>query len=327
MAEVARLGDELKSCETRLAELQTRIQEFALQLPNIPHASVPDGKSPEDNVEVRRWGEPPEFDFKPRDHVDLGAALAEMDFDVAAKIASSRFVMLSGTLARMQRALIQFMLDLHTREHGYTEVYVPFLVNADSMRGTRDAILDAGELPRKYVCHSPCFRSEAGSYGKDTRGMIRQHQFEKVELVQLVAPSKSYEALETLTGHAEEVLKRLRLPYRVVALCAGDMGFAAAKTYDLEVWLPGQNAYREISSCSNFENFQSRRMMARFRSPETGRPELLHTLNGSGVAVGRALIAVMENYQNADGSIRVPEVLRSYMGGVSLIERRDRGKT
>ncbi|HTT08499.1 MAG TPA: serine--tRNA ligase [Gammaproteobacteria bacterium] len=353
MAEVTGLGEQLAASENKLADVQARIHEFALHLPNMPHAGVPDGKGPEDNVEQRRWGAPPKFDFAPKDHVELGAALEGMDFDVAAKIASSRFVVLSGPLARMQRALIQFMLDLHIREHGYTEVYVPFLVNADSMRGTgqlpkfktdlfhvpqqdfyliptaevpvtniaRDAILDVKTLPRKYACHSPCFRSEAGSYGKDTRGMIRQHQFEKVELVQLVEPTKSYDALEALTGHAEEVLKRLALPYRVVALCAGDMGFAAAKTYDLEVWLPGQNAYREISSCSNFENFQSRRMMARFRSPETGKTELLHTLNGSGVAAGRALIAVMENYQSADGSIRVPEVLRPYMGGVSLITR------
>jgi seryl-tRNA synthetase len=354
MAEVAQLGDELKSCEARLGDLQTRMQEFALDLPNMPHPSVPDGKSPEDNVEVRRWGTPPKFDFKPRDHVDLGTASGGMDFDTAAKIASSRFVVLSGPSACMQRALIQFMLDLHTREHGYIEVYVPFLVNADSMRGTgqlpkfaadlfavpeqgfyliptaevpvtniaRDTILDIKELPRKYVCHSPCFRSEAGSYGKDTRGMIRQHQFEKVELVQLVEPSKSYEALEALTKHAEEVLKRLELPYRVVTLCAGDMGFSAAKTHDLEVWLPGQNTYREISSCSNFENFQARRIMARFRSPDTGKPELLHTLNGSGVAVGRALIAIMENYQNADGSIRVPEVLRPYMDDIELINQK-----
>ncbi len=351
MAEVAGLGDELRDGEAKLAELQQRINDFALGLPNVPHASVPDGRDETGNVKVRRWGTPPAFDFAARDHVDLGERLQGMDFETAAKIASARFVVLSGALARMQRALTQFMLDLHTREHGYTEVYVPFMVNADSMRGTgqlpkfaadlfaipeqgfyliptaevpvtniaRDRIFAAEEMPKKFVCHTPCFRSEAGSHGRDTRGMIRQHQFEKVELVQLVEPSTSYEALEQLTGHAEEVLKRLELPYRVMALCSGDMGFAAAKTYDLEVWLPSQGAYREISSCSNFEAFQARRMLARYRHPETGKPELLHTLNGSGLAVGRTLIAIMENYQNADGSIRVPSALQPYMGDMTAI--------
>jgi seryl-tRNA synthetase len=351
MAEVAGLGEELREGEAKLADVQQRINDFALGLPNVPHASVPDGRDENGNVEVRRWGAPPAFDFTPRDHVELGERLRGMDFETAAKIASARFVILSGALARMQRALIQFMLDLHTREHGYTEVYVPYMVNADSMLGTgqlpkfaadlfaipeqgfyliptaevpvtniaRDHIFAAEEMPRRFVCHSPCFRSEAGSHGRDTRGMIRQHQFEKVELVQLVEPATSYQALEELTGHAEAVLKRLELPYRVVALCAGDMGFSAAKTYDLEVWLPSQGTYREISSCSNFEAFQARRMLARYRHPETGKPELLHTLNGSGLAVGRTLIAIMENFQNADGSIRVPSALQPYMGDMTVI--------
>ena len=351
MAEVASLGNDLKQAEAVATEATQKISDFALGLPNIPQPDVPEGQSADDNVEVRRWGDPPVFPFTPRDHVDLGAGLGAMDFETAATIASARFVVLSGPLARMQRALIQFMLDIHTREHGYTEVYVPFLVNADSMRGTgqlpkfaadlfavpeqgfyliptaevpvtnlaRDKILAVVDLPKKYVCHSPCFRSEAGSHGKDTRGMIRQHQFEKVELVQLARPDQSREMHEQLTAHAEEILKRLGLPYRVMALCTGDMGFSAAKTYDLEVWFPSQNTYREISSCSNFESFQARRMLARFRNPETGKPELLHTLNGSGLAVGRALIAIMENYQNADGSIGVPEALQAYMGGVDTI--------
>jgi len=302
---------------------------------------------------VRRWGEPQPFLFKPKDHVDLGTALGLLDFDTAAKIAGARFVVMKGVIARLHRALIQFMLDVHTREHGYTEVNVPYMVNADSMRGTgqlpkfeadlfsipqqgfyliptaevpvtnlaRDQILAANELPKKYVCHTPCFRSEAGSYGKDTRGMIRQHQFEKVELVQLVSPATSYQALEELTGHAEVILQRLNLPYRVVALCGGDLGFSSAKTYDLEVWLPGQQKYREISSCSNFESFQARRMLARWRNPETGKPELLHTLNGSGLAVGRTLVAIMENCQDAKGHIHVPGVLHAYMGGVTIIQQ------
>jgi len=321
-------------------------------IPNIPHASVPDGKDERDNKEIRRWSEPARFDFAAKDHVDLGTTLRLLDFDTAAKIAGARFVVMSGPLARLQRALIQFMLDLHTQVHGYTETYVPYLVNAESLRGTgnlpkfeqdlfalkgdlnyyltptaevpvtnivRDTIVETGHMPRKFVCHTPCFRSEAGSYGKDTRGMIRQHQFEKVELVQVVRPGDSYNALEELTGHAETVLQKLQLPYRVAALCAGDLGFASAKTYDIEVWLPGQNKYREISSCSNFEDFQARRMQARWRNPDTGKPELVHTLNGSALAVGRTLVAIMENYQNQDGSIRVPEALQTYMGGVTVI--------
>ena len=348
MDEVASLGTALKQAETELEQLQNELNAITFGVPNIPHASVPDGKDERDNQEARRWGEPRSFDFAPKDHVDLGTDLGLMDFEVAAKIAGARFVVLQGALAQLHRALIQFMLDLHTREHGYTETYVPYLVNADSLRGTgqlpkfeaelfavrseqgfyliptaevpvtnlaRDTIADAGRLPRKQVCHTPCFRSEAGSYGKDTRGMIRQHQFEKVELVQFVRPQDSYPALEELTGHAEKVLQRLELPYRVMALCAGDMGFSAAKTYDLEVWLPGQQKYREISSCSNFEDFQARRMQARWRNPETGKPELLHTLNGSGLAVGRTLVAILENYQERDGSITVPAALRPYLGG------------
>ncbi len=349
--EVAALGDRLKGAEAALAEAQARIEALCLGIPNRPHASVPQGSSEADNVEIRRWGQPPEFDFEPKDHVDLGAGLGGMDFESAARIAGARFVVLSGALARMQRALIQFMLDVHTGEHGYTEVYVPFLVNARTMQGTgqlpkfeqdlfavreqgfyliptaevpvtslaQDQILSAQTLPRRYVCHSPCFRSEAGSHGKDTRGMIRQHQFEKVELVQLVAPEESYRALEDLTHDAEVILQRLGLPYRVVGLCTGDLGFSAAKTYDLEVWMPGQRRYREISSCSNFEAFQARRIKARWRNPETGKVELLHTLNGSGLAVGRTLVAIMENYQDAAGRIRVPEVLRAYLGGLGVI--------
>ena len=352
MATVADLGDKLKSAETELASIQARVVEISLGLPNLPHDSVPDGKDESGNVEVRRWGEPRQFDFTPKDHADLGEALGMLDFETAGKIAGARFALMSGPLARLHRALIQFMLDLHTREHGYTETYVPYLVNAASLTGTgqlpkfeadlfalkgeqdyyliptaevpvtnivRDVIVEPNHMPRRYACHTPCFRSEAGSYGKDTRGLIRQHQFEKVELVQVVRPADSYKALEELTGHAEEVLKRLELPYRVMALCAGDMGFAAAKTYDLEVWLPGQQKYREISSCSNFEDFQARRMQARWRNPGTNKPELVHTLNGSGLAVGRTLVAIMENCQDKDGSIRVPKVLHSYMGGIEWI--------
>lgn len=351
LEEVADLGDKLKLAETRLAEVQEALDNFSLFIPNVPHASVPVGCDEHDNAEIRRCGQPPEFDFEPKDHLDLGVALGVMDFEAAARIASARFAVLSGPLARMQRALIQFMLDIHTREHGYTEVYVPFLVNGRSMQGTgqlpkfaqdlfaipeqgfyliptaevpvtnlaQDQILPAEALPRRYVCHSPCFRSEAGSYGKDTRGMIRQHQFEKVELVQLVRPEQSYDVLEALTHHAEVILQRLALHYRVVALCTADLGFSAAKTYDLEVWLPSQRRFREISSCSNFESFQARRIKARWRNPETGKPELLHTLNGSGLAVGRTLIAIMENYQDAGGRIRVPEVLVPYMEGVTRI--------
>ena len=348
MDEVASIATALKQAEADLEKLQNDLTAITLGIPNIPHASVPDGKDERDNQEVRRWGEPKKLEFAPKDHVDLGTGLGLMDFEVAAKISGTRFVVLQGALAQLHRALIQFMLDLHTQEHGYTETYVPYLVNADSLRGTgqlpkfeaelfavrseqgfyliptaevpvtnlaRDTIIEAARLPRKHVCHTPCFRSEAGSYGKDTRGMIRQHQFEKVELVQFVRPQDSYTALEELTGHAEKVLQLLGLPYRVMALCAGDIGFSAAKTYDLEVWLPGQQKYREISSCSNFEDFQARRMQARWRNPETGKPELLHTLNGSGLAVGRTLVAILENYQEQDGSITAPAVLRPYLGG------------
>ena len=350
-AEVTSLGDQLKARQDDLEKIQAKIEAFSLDLPNIPHPDVPDGTEEDDNEEVRRWGEPRKFDFEPRDHVELGERLNGIDFDIATRIASARFAVLSGDLARLQRALIQFMLDTHTGEHGYREVYVPFLVNARSMQGTgqlpkfkedlfeipeqgffliptaevpvtnlaQDTIFENDDMPARYVCHSPCFRSEAGSYGKDTRGMIRQHQFEKVELVQLVRPTDSYDVLEQLTGHAETILQRLELPYRVVTLCTGDLGFSAAKTYDLEVWLPAQKRYREISSCSNFEDFQARRIKARWRNPDTGKPELLHTLNGSGVAVGRALIAVMENYQRADGSIEIPAVLQAYMRGAKTI--------
>ncbi len=350
-AEVARLGEELKACQQALNEVQERLQAFLLSLPNLLDDDVPDGQSEADNVEVSRWGQPPRFDFPPRDHVDLGVRLG-LDFDAAARIAGARFVVIREPLVRLHRALIQFMLDLHTGEHDYREVYVPYLANAQSLIGTgqlpkfeedlfrvdhdppwyliptaevpvtnlvRDEILPAEALPLKLVAHTPCFRAEAGAYGRDVRGMIRQHQFEKVELVQIVPPQHSAEAHEALTGHAEAVLQRLGLPYRKVVLCAGDTGFSAAKTYDLEVWLPGQNTYREISSCSNFRDFQARRLKARWRNPETGRPEPVHTLNGSGLAVGRTLIAVMENYQQADGSIRVPEALRPYLGGLEVI--------
>ncbi len=353
MQEVTDTGAALKQAEGELEQIQNELIEMALGIPNIPHASVPDGKDENDNKELRRWGEPRQFSFASKDHVDIGAKLGMMDFDTAAKITGSRFVVMNGPLARLHRALIQFMLDLHTQEHGYTETYVPYMVNADSLRGTgqlpkfeqdlfalkgeqayyliptaevpvtnivRDVIVEANTMPRKYVCHTPCFRSEAGSYGKDTRGMIRQHQFEKVELVQVVRPQDSYQALEELTGHAEMVLQKLELPYRVVALCGGDMGFSAAKTYDIEVWLPGQSKYREISSCSNFEDFQARRMQARWRNPQTGKPELVHTLNGSALAVGRTLVAIMENYQDDKGSIRIPRALYPYMGGMEAIE-------
>ena len=353
MAESSLANVELSELEKRLESIQQRLQDFLLGVPNLPHASVPAGKSSEDNVEVRRVGSPRKLAFAPKDHVDLGAGLKMLDFETAGKIAGARFALMKGPLARLHRGIAQLMLDTHTREHGYTEIYAPYLVNAKSMEGTgqlpkfeadlfavprgeegkfyliptaevpvtnivRDEIVPLESLPLKFVCHSPCFRSEAGSYGKDTRGMIRNHQFDKVELVQVAHPGKSYEQLEQLTGHAEEILKRLELPYRVVTLCTGDMGFAAAKTYDIEVWLPGQNAYREISSCSNFEAFQARRMQARFRN-EKGKAELAHTLNGSGLAVGRTLIAVMENYQRADGGIDIPGVLQPYMGGLKAI--------
>ena len=352
LAEMASFGDELKRMEAELEEIQVSLEDLLLGVPNILDAEVPEGRSEADNREIQRWGEPRAFDFEPRDHVELGARLGQMDFEAAARIAGARFVALHGPLCRLQRALAQFMLDLHTTEHGYTETYVPFMVNADSLRGTgqlpkfeadlfriqseppyyliptaevpvtnlvRDDIVAADRLPLKYVCHTPCFRSEAGSYGKDTRGMIRQHQFEKVELVQITAPEDSAAAHEALTEHAERVLKRLGLPFRRVLLCAGDTGFSSAKTYDLEVWLPGQQAYREISSCSNFRDFQARRLHARWRNPATGKPELVHTLNGSGLAVGRTLIAVMENYQDAEGRIHIPGVLRPYMGGLEVI--------
>ena len=378
MAEVAGLGDQVAACEKQLESVQAKLSELLLVVPNIPHASVPTGKSSDDNVEVRRIGTPRTFDFTPKDHVDIGEGMWQLDFAAGVKIAGARFTVMKGGIARLHRAIAQFMLDVHTQEHGYTEVYVPYLANAASMRGTgqlpkfeedlfkvprmvlddaavsdelqatgamapsgavrqvdrslyliptaevpvtnlvREAIVPLESMPLKYVCHSPCFRSEAGSYGKDTRGMIRQHQFDKVELVQIVHPDRSFEGLEELTGHAETILKRLDLPFRTVTLCTGDMGFSSAKTYDIEVWLPGQNAYREISSCSNFEAFQARRMQARFRN-EKGKPELVHTLNGSGLAVGRTLVAVLENYQNADGSVTVPAALRPWMGGIERI--------
>ena len=354
MAEVANLGDELKSAEEKLGFIQTRMQDLLSGIPNLPHESTPLGKSEADNVEVRRVGTPKIFDFEVRDHVDVGEGLKQLDFATAGKISGARFTLLKGQMARLHRALAQFMLDVHTVEHGYTEVYVPYLVNAESMRGTgqlpkfeaelfavqkneneklyliptaevpvtnivRDEILAAEALPLKFVSHTPCFRSEAGSYGKDTRGMIRQHQFDKVELVQIVRPEDSWAALEELTGHAETILKKLDLPYRVMALCTGDMGFSAAKTYDLEVWLPAQNTYREISSCSNFEAFQARRMQARYRG-EKGKPELVHTLNGSALAVGRTMVAILENYQRADGSVDIPTVLQPYMMGQKTLE-------
>lgn len=350
---VADLGDKLKQAEGRLSELQDELNTILMGVPNIPHESVPDGKDEEDNVEIRRWGEPRQFDFEPVDHVDVGQRLGGLDFDTAAKLTGSRFAVMTGPVARLHRALIQFMLDIHTTEHGYRETYVPYMVNADSLRGTgqlpkfeedlfalsgehpyyliptaevpvtnmvRDEIINAEQLPLRFTAHTPCFRSEAGSYGRDTRGMIRQHQFEKVELVQIVHPEKSFEALEELTTHAETVLQRLGLPYRVMNLCAGDIGFSACKTYDLEVWLPGQGKYREISSCSNFQDFQARRMQARCRNPEAKKPELVHTINGSGLAVGRTLVAILENYQQSDGSVEVPEVLHPYMAGIKRLQ-------
>jgi len=355
MAQVNEFAERLKADQERLVPILKSIDDFLLAVPNLPHPDVPTGSSADDNVEVRRVGEPRKFDFAAKDHVDIGTGLGLLDFDAAAKISGARFTLMQGPLARLHRALAQYMLDIHSGEHGYTEVYVPYMVNADSMRGTgqlpkfeedlfsvpradggkfyliptaevpvtnivRDQVLAADKLPLKFVCHSPCFRSEAGSYGKDTRGMIRQHQFDKVELVQIAHPDKSYEGLEQLTGHAEEILKRLELPFRTVALCTGDMGFSAARTYDIEVWLPGQNAYREISSCSNFEAFQARRMQARYKG-EKGKNELVHTLNGSGLAVGRTLVAVLENYQREDGGVDVPAALQPYMGGLKTLER------
>jgi seryl-tRNA synthetase len=352
LREVEGLGEQLKDAEQELGTLQQELDDVLMGIPNSPHASVPDGRDETANQEVRRWGEPRQLDFGVRDHVDLGEGLGMLDFAAAARISGARFSVLRGPMARLHRALIQFMLDTHTGEHGYQEVYVPYLVNADSLRGTgqlpkfeeelfatrgehpyyliptaevpvtnlvRDEIVAAEQMPLRYVAHTPCFRSEAGSHGKDTRGMIRQHQFEKVELVQIVPPGQSYGALEQLTGHAETILQRLGIPYRVMALCAGDMGFSAAKTYDLEAWIPSQDCYREISSCSNFEAFQARRMQARWRNPDTGKPELVHTLNGSGLAVGRTLVAILENYQQADGSVEIPAVLRPYLGGMERI--------
>jgi seryl-tRNA synthetase len=376
MAEVNAQAEQLKSLETKLEAVQQQLNDFLMVIPNLPHESVPAGKSADDNVEVRRVGTPRLFDFQAKDHVDIGESLGLIDFETATKISGARFSVMKGGIARLHRALAQFMLDVHTSEHGYTEVYAPYLVNAESMRGTgqlpkfeqdlfktfisrnpgiiggqmheggaergeslqperifyliptaevpvtnivRGIILNGAQLPLKFVCHTPCFRSEAGSYGKDTRGMIRQHQFDKVELVQIIHPDQSYEGLEELTAHAEVILKRLELPYRTMTLCTGDMGFSSAKTYDIEVWLPGQNAYREISSCSNFEAFQARRMQARFRN-DKNKPELVHTLNGSGLAVGRTLVAVLENYQRADGGVDIPAALQPYMGGVKALE-------
>jgi seryl-tRNA synthetase len=353
MAEVAGFGDELKASEARLEEIRTQIEAIALGIPNLPHATVPAGADESANVEQHRWGTPRAFDFEVKDHVELGARHGWLDGDAGAKLSGARFTVLRGQLARLHRALAQFMLDLHTNEHGYEETNVPLIVNSDSMQGTgqlpkfeedlfatevgetrryliptaevsltnivRDEIIDDAALPLRMTAHSLCFRAEAGSHGRDTRGMIRQHQFEKVELVSVVRPSESYDEHERMTRNAEVVLEKLGLPYRRMLLCSGDMGFAATKTYDLEVWLPSQATYREISSCSNCEDFQARRMQARWRNPATGKPEPVHTLNGSGTAVGRALIAVMENYQNADGSITVPEVLRPYMGGTESL--------
>ena len=361
MAEVTQFGDELKQAEIQLEHVQQQLQKILLEIPNLPHASVPQGKDETANVQIRDWGTPRTFAFAIKDHVTIGEALGLLDFETAAKLSGARFSVMKGGLARLHRALAQFMLDTHTQQHGYVETYAPYLVNADSLRGTgqlpkfaedlfavraggnatnddtnppfyliptaevpitnmvRDEIVSLQALPLKYVAHTPCFRSEAGSYGRDTRGLIRQHQFDKVELVHLVHPDQSYDALEELVGHAEKILQLLELPYRVMALCTGDMGFSAAKTYDIEVWLPAQNTYREISSCSNCEAFQARRMQARFRN-ENGKPTLLHTLNGSGLAVGRTLVAVLENYQNSDGSVTIPKVLRTYMNGLDKIE-------
>ncbi|MDN7497760.1 serine--tRNA ligase [Burkholderia gladioli] len=356
MAEVGGIGDEMKSSAARLDEIQGAMQALLLEMPNLAHESVPVGKDEAGNVEARRWGTPRSFDFEVRDHVDVGTPLG-LDFETGAKLSGARFTMLRGPIARLHRALAQFMIDTHTLQHGYTETYSPYIVNPEILYGTgqlpkfsddmfrvekggeentvtqylistseitltntvRDSIVDAATLPIKLTAHSPCFRSEAGSYGRDTRGMIRQHQFDKVEMVQIAAPDASYAALDEMVGHAEAILQKLELPYRVITLCTGDMGFSAAKTFDLEVWLPAQNTYREISSCSNTESFQARRMQARFRNAQ-GKPELVHTLNGSGLAVGRTLVAVLENYQNADGSVTVPVVLRPYLGGLEKIE-------
>lgn len=351
LAQVSTLGEDLTSKERALSELQAEINNFMLQIPNLPHASVPVGSSETENQEIRRWGTIRNMDFTPKEHFDIAAAIANgMDFEASVKMSGARFVVLSGDIARLQRALAQFMLDLHTEVNGYTEKYVPFLVKSDALYGTgqfpkfiedqfgtdndlwliptaevsltnlvRDSIIEATTLPLKFVAHTPCFRKEIGNYGKDTKGMLRQHQFEKVELVQIVRPEESYAALENLLNHAEAVLQKLEVPYRVLNLCTGDMGFGAAKTYDIEAWLPGQNCYREISSCSNTEGFQARRMQARFRNPVTKKTETVHTLNGSGLAIGRTLIAVLENYQNADGTVTVPTVLQKYMAGKKIL--------
>ncbi|MGH1461108.1 MAG: serine--tRNA ligase [Neptuniibacter sp.] len=353
LAEVADLGSKLDAAKVELASVQEKLEDLLSGVPNIPHEDVPEGADEEDNVEVRRWGTPRAFDFEPQDHVALGEKSGELDFETAAKLTGARFSVMTGKLAKLHRALIQFMLDVQTEENGYTEAYVPYMVNEDSLRGTgqlpkfgedlfkvpfgdrqyyliptaevpvtnivRDEIVEADKLPLKFSAHTPCFRSEAGSSGKDTRGMIRQHQFEKVEMVQIVEPTKSWGALEEMTNNAESILQKLNLPYRVVVLCGGDLGFSSAKTYDIEVWLPGQDRYREISSISNMTDFQARRLKARWRNPETGKPELVHTLNGSGLAVGRTLLAVMENYQAAEGKIQIPEALQPYMGGKTEI--------
>lgn len=353
MSRMQTVGEEMKAAEVALSALQQEIEEKSLTIPNLPHESVPDGKDEHDNVEVLRWGTPREFDFEVKDHTDLGEMMGGLEFETATKLTGSRFSVLKGPLARLQRAITQFMLDLHTTEHGYTEAYVPYLVNADSLRGTgqlpkfeedlfrlqgekefyliptaevpitnfvRDEIIEEARLPLKYAAHTPCFRSEAGSYGRDTRGLIRQHQFDKVEMVQIVKPEYSFEALEQLTNHAEKVLQLLELPYRKVLLCGGDMGFGSTKTYDLEVWVPSQGTYREISSCSNMGEFQARRMKARYRGAGEKKTEFVHTLNGSGLAVGRTLLAIMENYQQANGSIAIPKVLQPYMGGLVFID-------
>ncbi|MFT2099459.1 serine--tRNA ligase [Marinomonas sp. 2405UD66-6] len=357
--QTATLGDDLNAAKDQLNDVQLAMETLLEGIPNLPHESVPEGKTEDDNVEIRRWGEPKAFDFEPKDHVDLGEALDMLDFEAAVKVTGSRFAVMRSDLARLHRALTQFMINTHADEHGYSEVYVPYLVNSHSLKGTgqlpkfeadlfkvpvdkesgnndlyliptaevpvtnlvRDEILNDADLHKKFVAHTPCFRSEAGSYGRDTRGMIRQHQFEKVELVHVCRPDRSEEVLEELVGHAEAILQRLELPYRTVILCGGDLGFSAHKTYDIEVWLPGQGKYREISSCSNMWDFQARRMQARWRNPETGKPELAHTLNGSGLAVGRTLVAVLENYQNEDGSVRVPGALVPYMGGKTLLKK------
>ena len=354
LAAMEKINQDLKSNESQLDSVQQELQSWMLELPNLPDESVPDGNNEADNLEVRKWGELPHFDFDVKDHVDVGEHLSGLDFETAAKLTGSRFVTMQGDIAKLHRALIQFMLDIHVSEHGYQEVYVPYIVNAQSLTGTgqlpkfeedlfklnteseyfliptaevpvtniwRNRIAKEEELPIKYICHTPCFRSEAGSYGKDTRGMIRQHQFEKVEMVQLVKPEASWRILEELTGHAENILQKLNLPYRVVTLCTGDLGFSSAKTYDIEVWLPAQNTYREISSCSNFLDFQARRLKARWKNSATNKTEFLHTLNGSGLAVGRTLVAILENYQDKNGNVIIPEALKPYLNGLEIIMR------